>query len=416
MTVRYQQPDDNSRGKSPAPFEAAGSSSSEGRGGGSGEGDGGAFGSSRADTDAWTQHFHEGFTQQAISLSILEDAASVSSSTAPSNLNSDDEGDAELYPGFEFVSQPLLYSEEKLRKLDQEAQNRVRALQKRRMLKNKKDEEKATKVATDTAENARLKLKAEAKQRADIEAKRIAQETLAWEIKEREERQRIEKILADHTKQVKLFEEACLEHTAKLEAVRKQTRAIKKKLRDIAQLEEKIAGSTSKITPEQKEKLAAKTELEQRVSDLEYEEEDLMQSPPVAPAPLPSELIAAGTPSIVEDPNSTPNDTNISTSTSVEAASSSGISLVPKESSLETTSKAEVISSPIISTESKASEQPATPATSTISTSIAATALSNEDNNKDKKEAENGKAKSPPPEDEWVDVKTVKSAKKKDRK
>ena len=222
VSVRYA--DDTSRGKSPGPPDAMAASSSStsascttrGLGSTGGGGEGSAFGSSGADTDSWTQHFHEGFTQQAISLSILEEAASVSSSAAPSNLNSDDEGDTELYPGFEFVAQPILYSEDKLRELDQEAQSKLRALQKRRMLKNKKDGEKAAKLVIDAAEKVRLKAEEEEKQRADAEARRIAQEKLAKETKEREERQRVERLLAEHTKKVKLFEDACAEHNAKL--------------------------------------------------------------------------------------------------------------------------------------------------------------------------------------------------------
>jgi hypothetical protein len=81
-------------------------------------------------------------------------------------------------------------------------------------------------------------------------------------------------------------------HESNLESIRKQVKAIRKKLRDIQDLEDKRRlNPTAKFVQEQLDKIATKSELEDRLCILGSQEKDLIDRFPVAPNELPVELM-----------------------------------------------------------------------------------------------------------------------------
>ena len=99
-----------------------------------------------------TTHFHEGFTAQQISPSVIEESYSVFSSPARSRAGSQDEMD---FADFDYAGMTFQCTPEQVEEFHQSMAIKVAKLEKKKLMKQKKEEKKTEKAAGD-AETARL--------------------------------------------------------------------------------------------------------------------------------------------------------------------------------------------------------------------------------------------------------------------
>lgn len=225
-------------------------------------------------------------------MSMIEDTFSATSTPLRSSVNSDDESDSELYSGFDYVRDPVVTTEGRLKELEEDFSSRAQRFQKRKQLRCKKEEERLLKQQ---AEETERKAK-------EAEYKRIEEERRRLESARKEEienQQKVERYKAD------LAKYDCLkaQHYEQVDKVKKQIKATKKKLRDIEDIELKqatlvkaaaVCGKSAPVPPltkEQLEKLSFKQIHQQRLDDLEYELEGLESDQPLPPPLLSSELM-----------------------------------------------------------------------------------------------------------------------------
>ena len=160
--------------------------------------------------DDWTCHFHEGFTHQDVSYSILEDAYSMASavpsastSALPSHAPSDDEHDEddhELYAGFEFAGPSVKCTPAEYRMLQADIVSQGLKMQRKKKLRLQKEEERNRKEAErlqQQALEAQAKL-AEQERKQKLEA--IKQERI-----EREKKAQADKLLVEKVKNLRYF-------------------------------------------------------------------------------------------------------------------------------------------------------------------------------------------------------------------
>lgn len=98
-------------------------------------------------TDDETTHFHEGFTGQQVSHSMIEDI--LSSATSPSRSRAGS-GDAtnlrDEFADFDYIDSSFVYSDERMQAVEAELAIRMSKLQKKRQFKEKQDAEKLAKA------------------------------------------------------------------------------------------------------------------------------------------------------------------------------------------------------------------------------------------------------------------------------
>eukprot|EP01036_Dinobryon_divergens_P028029 gene28029-36911_t len=230
-------------------------------------------------TPTLTSCFAAEFTDQHISLSMIEETASTTcvSPTSPrsrSKLESVGDGLApdEEFADFDFADREIQVTEQQLRDLQLQVENKLLKAQRKRQQQEKKkaqllvEEEK--KKTEQLAEDERKKAQAALTQQQAALAKEQAKL-----LKEKQERRQA---MQKRNEQVRLHNAKVVALTEDLAAVRRKIKAVRKKLREVSELEEKGRTSAS-LSKEQKEKLSRKTELEEELDDLEEEEKLQMQ-------------------------------------------------------------------------------------------------------------------------------------------
>lgn len=240
-----------------------------------------------------TIHFHEGFTGQNISYSVVEETLSNVTSPTRSRAGSD-----EKYDGFEYAGETFECTEEEIEVMETRLKLKLAKVIKKKLAKQKKENEKNEKLMLDE-QSKRLKIELESKQRA---------ERLATEENRRLE---LEKQLAENEKRQKLINDKKLHldlidaHNNEMNSVKKKIKANRKKLRDIADLSAKIetmrcSGESIKLSSDQQEKLAKRESLAEELKVLECQEHNLLLTDP---GPLPKHLQEAFTDTAVGETN-----------------------------------------------------------------------------------------------------------------
>jgi len=94
--------------------------------------------------DAFTSHFHEGFTTQSLTPSVVEDCTSgLTSPTGRSRANSGDH--SADFANFEYTYQPMECTEDQYKQFEEELSSRLAKAAKKRLHKAKKDEDRIEK-------------------------------------------------------------------------------------------------------------------------------------------------------------------------------------------------------------------------------------------------------------------------------
>jgi p70 ribosomal S6 kinase len=250
-----------------------------------------------------TKHFHEGFTGQRISLSVVEDTMSVSTpgscSRTRSRANSDshtiaserEDPQHELYADFEFVGLDggsFECSAEQVRRFEEALAAKQKKLAKKAKMKEKVAGERAGKAAQELAEREARAAAAQADEARRMQEAQ-AQAALAAQAAARAAEAAARAEARDARRRRRADMQAALaEHDAKEKEVQRKLKALRKKLRDIAELEGRVAAGTLPTpSTEQKEKLARKQAVEDDIAEMEEEEEALEAS---RPPPVPQEL------------------------------------------------------------------------------------------------------------------------------
>lgn len=221
-----------------------------------------------------TANFCCEFTDQQVSQSMIEDV--LSSSTTPARSRS---GSFELYENFEYVEPSFHFSEEKMREIEADLASKLIKLQKKQKHRGKMEEIKSLKAAELDAiekdrqmeENRKKELDRQASLKRDIEEqerRRIAAEKALYDKEQGVRRLYWENVYAE----VEIY-------TIDLDKIAKKLKNLKKKLREIVELESKYQ-SGAKLTPEQKEKISKKSEVEAEIECVEKQESDMIAMPP----------------------------------------------------------------------------------------------------------------------------------------
>ena len=256
-------------------------------------------GSDGLDMDDLTKHFHEGFTGQRISLSVVEDTLSVSTpgscSRTRSRANSDchtiaSERDkhGDLYADFEFVGVDggsFECSADQVRRFEEGLAAKQKKQAKKAKMKEKVAGERAGKAAQEEAEREACAAAAQADQaRLAREAQERAARAAQAAALARAAAARSEATEARRRRRADMCA-ARAEHEAKEKEVQRKLKALRKKQRDISELEARVAaGLLPAPSAEQKEKLARKQAVEDDIMEMEEEEEGLAASrPPPVP-------------------------------------------------------------------------------------------------------------------------------------
>ena len=205
------------------------------------------------DFDDWTQHFHEGFTNQNISLSIIDDTYSNNTYNNTQNNNNDnntcissrknshnydtsqkgrnydpfsnntDDNDDELYKDFEYINKPILVSKEKLLQLEIEFQKKSQKIQKKNKLKNKK--------LIINNNNIILNKQVLENKAEEIHLKRIYTENI--------------KTINEYIQKSQNYDQQVINIQNEINANRKLVKGIHKKLKDIQLLQDKLNNITA---------------------------------------------------------------------------------------------------------------------------------------------------------------------------
>jgi p70 ribosomal S6 kinase len=227
-----------------------------------------------------TIHFHEGFTGQNISYSVVEETLSNVTSPNRSRAGSD-----EKYDGFDYAGESFECTEEEIEVMETHLKQKLAKVIKKKLLKQKKENER----------NEKLMLEEQIK-RVQIELdEKLCAERLAAQAKEKLE---LEKKIAETEKMQKLQNERNYhlnlidKFNNEINSIRKKVKSNKKKLRDIADLNAKIellrnSGESLKLSCDQQEKLAKRELLEQEVKEFESQENNILLTDP---GPLPQHL------------------------------------------------------------------------------------------------------------------------------
>eukprot|EP00596_Hydrurales_sp_CCMP1899_P003551 CAMPEP_0119044698 /NCGR_PEP_ID=MMETSP1177-20130426/33696_1 /TAXON_ID=2985 /ORGANISM="Ochromonas sp, Strain CCMP1899" /LENGTH=813 /DNA_ID=CAMNT_0007015211 /DNA_START=211 /DNA_END=2649 /DNA_ORIENTATION=- len=231
--------------------------------------------------DHLTRHFHEGFTGQHISLSVVEEQLSQCASETTGN------GSECQYDGFEFIGEGFECSENQIKRFEEDLIIKTAKMMKKQKLKFKRDGERAEKLQqTEKEKMQKDASEKEAKmKREELEGIRLMREkTLAEQEKRKEAFLRARSIrlkkVSERQSELDVF-------AAQSDVVQKKLKGFRKKLRDIEELEGKIRGGLT-ASKEQKEKVSKRQGIEDDISEMEEEDDKLTAS---TPAPIPLEWL-----------------------------------------------------------------------------------------------------------------------------
>lgn len=221
-----------------------------------------------------TANFHEGFTGQCLSPSVIEETygtpfstnASPAVSPAISRTNSFDPStfDGEVYADFEFVDPSFTCTPDQLLEFDISLSSKQQKSAKKKDHKAKLQEEKNKKALSAAISQQQAE---EAQAEKHKEAERVAADKAL-----------VEKLLAERTVEItrlKTRQHLRSEWQEAYEKQQKRMRNASKKLKDVTDLEAKLAVPEGEIppalTPEQRLKLRRKPELSREISACEGE-------------------------------------------------------------------------------------------------------------------------------------------------
>jgi len=219
---------------------------------------------------------------------MIEDILSCATSPTRSRAGSGEvTQEKELYAGFDYIEPTFEFSEDRFRAVEADLAVRLAKLQKKKSFKAKQDVGKASKALQ--VENAeKLRLQGQQKLKEDSEAARLKAIEEAKEAeKARVERQRKEKIEAERKLYWDWADSVLNDYNTNLEKNLKKLKNLRKKLRDITDLEAKIAQSGVKITAEQREKLSRKADIDDEIADLEEAEQKALNNAPIFDSSIP---------------------------------------------------------------------------------------------------------------------------------
>ena len=236
-----------------------------------------------------TGNFHEDFTGQQVSQSMIDDALSAGTSqqssqqTSPASRSRADS--FEFYENFEYVDSSFTCSEEKMAEFEVEIASKLIKLQKKQKHKEKLEMERSVK---------QKEFEAAEKLRKEIEEKRLEEERTVKELKmaAERERQRIQDEITEYRnlqsfrkEHWAVIEKQREEYRVELDKIQKKLKNLRKKYRDIIDLEKKkeCGGDEFKLSTEQVEKLNKKAEVTTEIEILEKAEKDHLGKPDVSP-------------------------------------------------------------------------------------------------------------------------------------
>ena len=254
--------------------------------------------------DIGTGNFHEEFTGQQVSQSMIEDALSAGTSQQSSQQASPTTrsrtGSFDFYENFEYIDSSFSCSEERMQEFEVDLASKLVKLQKKQKHKEKIELERSIK---------QKEFEAAEKLRKEIEEKRLNDEKVAKEKREAAEREkkRIETEIIEYKRVQEerkehwiIIEKKREEYKSELDRIQKKLKNLRKKLRDIIELEKKkeSGGDEMKLSAEQMEKLSKKLEVKSEIENLEQLEKDHLSKPDVPPdidttIPKPDEDIEA---------------------------------------------------------------------------------------------------------------------------
>lgn len=223
----------------------------------------------------------------------------------------------------------LGYTQEQLEDFHAQLQAKMAKAQKKKALKSKK-EERSTIEASKRAAALELEAQRKAaeerlrKEQAELQARVKAQHALRQERlrRHREEQQRID----DHNKKVLVYQE-------ELSKQQKKLKALRKKVRDIVELQEKIAGlkvadKNYKVTSEQQQKLDRLDALETEIEEVEEAEKDVLST---CPGELLPNAVLVEDPDIIIAPSSSGRSESKNNAETVPSTAPAGAALSPLE-------------------------------------------------------------------------------------
>lgn len=219
-----------------------------------------------------TTHFHEGFTSQCLSPSVVDDslspAAHTPSSTCPttpsrSRCNSFERA----FDDFSY-SEPgeLVVTQRQLEQFEVALQDKIRSQQKKRAKRAKNEELRATRAAAEQMQAAIL-----AAQRAEEE--HALQQRRVFDALQTEQRREVDKSKGELEKSQMQWDETNIKVLAAQGNVHDKKRKVKKltkKIKEIQLLEEK--DRTDILSAEQRQKLGRRQEVEDDLVEAEEEE------------------------------------------------------------------------------------------------------------------------------------------------
>lgn len=233
------------------------------------------------DEDSDIPYFHESFTSQCLSSSVIEDSltptmASPASTTPNSPARSRSNTLENAFLDFAFCEpNELNVTQDDLTKFERELKSKIRNQQKKKAKKAKANEEKAARAKVE--EQRLAALAAEEERRAEERALRQAEEAMG------KKHLRDMNILLEQLKSKSADESAARRDVESckrdLDEGRKRVKRLNKKLKEILVLEEKVHSSSgSSLSKEQQQKLDKKQEVEDDLMEAEEKEEELEEA------------------------------------------------------------------------------------------------------------------------------------------
>ena len=234
------------------------------------------------------QFFDAEFTNQQLSLSMLEDTlqspnggATPMRSGAVSRDEGSTEDTADPFSDFEYMKDSLGYTAEQVTEFHSLLQAKMVKAQKKKALKQKK-EEKGTveaakrQAALEVAAQQALEVERARKEQAERQARTKAQLALKQERIKRHREQQMK--IDEHNAKVTAYLE-------KLSVQQKKLKALRKKQRDVTETQEKIAAlkkadKSYKVTKEQQQKLDRLEQIEEEIEEVEAAEKEVLATCP----------------------------------------------------------------------------------------------------------------------------------------
>mmetsp|Transcript_24373 Transcript_24373/g.35771 ORF Transcript_24373/g.35771 Transcript_24373/m.35771 type:complete len:671 (+) Transcript_24373:193-2205(+) len=220
-------------------------------------------------------YFHEGFTEQCISPSVIEDTLtpSTSNTTTPaagrSRTNSFDKTDPD-FVDFNYTDPNFVVTQEQLQEFQEKLTSKIKNSAKKRQRKAKLEAERAAKMEEEARRDEERRAIEEARLAAEAEALRKRLEAQAFDQAIVEKRKQLE---ARESKR-KLLEAEYSLYRESIVSVQKKIKRFRKKLRDIETLVCRFNAGEA-LTSEQRDKISKRQEVEDDIAEAE-EEEDIL--------------------------------------------------------------------------------------------------------------------------------------------